>query len=1048
VRLWDTQTGQPKAVLRGHTGAVSSVAFSPDGRTLASASFDKTVRLWDTQTREVITTLKGHTREVKAVAFSPDGRTLASASFDKTVRLCDARTGQFKTALQGDTYLWSVAFSPDGSTLAAGSGGDRDQQGGVRLWDVKTGQVKGGVPDNLTTVYSVAFSPDGSTLATGSGGQEDTPRAVFVGAVRLWDVKTGRARASLQGHPTEPVHSVAFSPDGQTLAIGAEDRMLLWDVKTGQLKATLQGDTDGASAVAFSPDGLTLASSGGKTVQLWDVTTEDSRATLPVQTGWVTSVAFSPDGSTLATGSGESDESGAVRLWDVKTGQLKATFQEDRSTVSAVAFSPDGQTIATGSGVYRQSGVVRLWDVKTGQPKATLQVQTGWVTSVAFSPDGLTLASGSGGVWDEKVKRDVSGEVRLWDVKTGEHKATLQGDALHCVAFSPDGSTLATGSAGQEYTRRVDNGEVRLWDVKTGQIRDTIPDTCGPVAFSPDGSTLAGISRNNTVRLWDVKTGQTKATLQVKATLQLRTTLLTSVAFSPDGQTLASGFSDDTVRLWDVRTGQPEAILSGHTGRVVNAVAFSPDGLTLASGSGNNYPGQVRLWDLRTGQAVVTLQGHTSTVYSVAFSPDGLTLASASDDFTMRLWDVKTGQTRATLKGDTYRVTSVAFSADGLTLASAGHNTVRLWDVRTGQAKGGPLRHTGQVDSVAFSPDGQRVVGWDLDGRPFAWTVADGQPADPGNPPLGSRSGTVVTSPDGLLRAEARGLDIVLIDTTRDRQDRAERLALEPVNRAWWHQKNATRAQEDRNWFAAAFHFRQLRCDSPEDPDLIWRHEEALLALGRWEVIAAHLAEVRRFSANPRLAFQLAVAQVSVGDEAGYRRTCQDLLSRSAREADPALAACLAGTVPQNVGSLALAACLTADPAPLDDLRLTTIRACLLKPDEPAVLEKLLPLTARVHPLRRGAVLCRLKRYDEAAALLEPVQQFPLAPLYLALAEIGRGNLPQARQALALALARRANGPLSGWESQQEFELLRREVAALSTPRLDTPPRVDKVSPP
>jgi tetratricopeptide (TPR) repeat protein len=388
----------------------------------------------------------------------------------------------------------------------------------------------------------------------------------------------------------------------------------------------------------------------------------------------------------------------------------------------------------------------------------------------------------------------------------------------------------------------------------------------------------------------------------------------------------------------------------------------------------------------------------------------------------------------------------MAFSPDGLTLASGSgvqdtqqrwSGEVRLWDAKTGQHKLTLSGGTDIVSSVAFSRDGQRVFAWNNDGNVRAWAVANGQPIEPINPPPRPSFGPVVSSPDGSRLAEPRSYGIVLTDIARERE---ERLALEPVNRAWWHQQYAALAAENNNWFAAAFHLRQLRRDRPDDTSLIRRHEQALLKLGRWDVTAAHLAEARRFSANPSLSFQLAVAQVSVGDEAEYRRTCQDLLRRSGREADAALAACLlAGTIPENAGGLALAALLITSPPPLQRIRYATVQVCLLKPDGAEVLERILPLAQSAHPLYYGAALCRLKRHDEAAAQLQQVQQqYPLARLYLALAEAGRGNLDQARQARDRA---GKSAPTQWpWESQQEFELLRREVEDLLTPRMDKLP--------
>jgi Tol biopolymer transport system component len=295
----------PKAVssatnmrsLTGHTDWVASVAFSPDGTTLATGSGDKTARLWDLSTGHTTATLTSHTDTIWSVAFSLDGRTLATGS-DAT-RLWEEAARRRIATLTGQKFsIYSVAFSPDGRTLATGAG-----DGTARLWDVTTDHTTATLT-HTNVVHSVAFSPDGTTLATGCAN--DT--------ARLWDVATGKTTATLTGH-TDGVWSVVFSPDGKTLATGAADNTVrLWDVATGKTTATLTGHTDAIFSVAFSPDGKTLATgSDDKTVRLWDVTTGNTTATLTGQTGWFSSVAFSPDGTILAAGSGDKK----VWLWDL-----------------------------------------------------------------------------------------------------------------------------------------------------------------------------------------------------------------------------------------------------------------------------------------------------------------------------------------------------------------------------------------------------------------------------------------------------------------------------------------------------------------------------------------------------------------------------------------------------------------------------------------------------------------------------------------------------------------------------------------------------------
>lgn len=467
--------------LEGHASGVSCVVFSPDGKTLASSSSDKTIRLWDVAKREAVgDPLAGHHGWVPSIAFSPDGRRLASGSMDGTVILWDISTREplGHPLLHDASGITGVALSRDGMTLASTA-----LNGTIALWDVGDRRQLTQLRGHYGNAFRVAFSPSDDLLAS-SGGD---------GAVILWNIAVGSPlRAELIRH-VERVAHVAFSPDGKILASGAWDgriiltkvpivaesaialahnqkitdfafspdgRILasstfgwlitLWDVATGQSLGQLVGHSGTVASLAFSPDGSVLASSGGDgTVILWDVASRKSITQIALEKGSpVLTVAFSPDGKTMVAGILNS-----IIVWDTFTGEgLDQPFSGHTDAVTSISFHPSSGILASGS----VDQTIRLWDVASRQPLGRpLAGDSGNVYQVAFSPDGKMLASSH------------DGAVNLWDTSSRKRIGELKGYAgsVSSVAFSPDSRLLASGSCRKSDAFNCDEGQIILWSV-------------------------------------------------------------------------------------------------------------------------------------------------------------------------------------------------------------------------------------------------------------------------------------------------------------------------------------------------------------------------------------------------------------------------------------------------------------------------------------------------------------------------------------------------------------------------------------------------------
>ncbi len=593
------------------------------------------------------------------------------------------------------------------------SRGDGTGQESNQVLSNKEDYTRWDLPENAKarlgkgSVKEVAYSPDGNRLAIASGT-----------GIWLYDARTGKELYLLTDHKSS-VLTVAFSPDGTAIASGSEDMtVILWDAITGEHKQTLIGHQSHVTSVAFSPDGDILASASyDATVRFWDATTGKIKKVTSEIKDSITGMTFSPDGNTIA---GWLMYENLVYLWDVSTGKLKSTLSINSEWVKSVAFSNDGEIIAVA--VYKDA-LVEFWNIKTGQYQRSLNEHSSNVTDVAFSPDGHTFASacrdGTLRLWDysEELLQNI-GRVHPQKALRMENMEWMQ------VLFGPDNNTIV--GAGQD-------GSVLLLDIPTLKQKTVIlghTDSVHSIAFSPDGNIIASV-KGDQVLLWDVNTAELTESLNTEGLN------IISVAFSPNGSTLATGHDGNTILLWDMETRQQKAKievppLDTDIKTWIREVIFSPDGNLLASSGGYN-DSSVYLWDVRTRQLKAKLEGNTLSVDSIAFSPDGKTLASCSegfDDNSIKLWDVAEGELKTTLKGHTGGVFSVAFSPDGKTLASGAgfeDNSIKLWDTSTGENIETLKNDKGYVLSVAFSPDGRTLASGNSGSSVSLWNIATKQ---------------------------------------------------------------------------------------------------------------------------------------------------------------------------------------------------------------------------------------------------------------------------------------------------------------------------------
>jgi WD40 repeat protein len=634
-------------------GAVISVAYSPDGRLLATGSSNGEIKIWSADDYQEILCCRGHQAWVMSLSFSPDGRSLASASDDHLVKIWDLPTGNcLNTYTEHTDSVNAVKFHPNGRTIASGG-----QDATIRFWDLSATVPLIGVA-GLGYEAEILPSPPTPLPSLGEGSQS---RRIWRGEGYHPSIQQRSLIKTLVGHEGGRVWSIDFSPDGELLVSGSEDRTIrIWDAATGACLAVWLAHEHWVRSVVFSPDGKRIASSSfDRTIKIWDARTYECLQTFHGHQQRVVALAFSLDNLHLISGSNDR----TVKLWDLATSRCLKTFFGHGDGIWAVAYHPHHDRIASGARDY----TTKIWDLQTGVCTKTLTGYANAVYAVAASPDGAYLASAH----EDRT-------VKIWQISSGEIVSILRGHLSNVmsVAFSPNDEFLVTGSADES---------IKLWQRRTGKLLQTFKvhkSWVWVVAFSPDSRYFASGSYDRTLKVWDVSTGECIYTLVG------HTSSIAAVDFSPDGRFLASGSHDNTVRIWNLATGNCDRVLTHHDNSIWT-VKFSPDGKYLLSGS---FDLTIARFCTDTWVCLSTYLGHQNFVKAIQFTPDGRHMLSAGFSGEIKLWDVESGECLHTLSDGVETIFSVDVAmvrlpdaADPRLLAFSGSldTTIKVWDLHS-----------------------------------------------------------------------------------------------------------------------------------------------------------------------------------------------------------------------------------------------------------------------------------------------------------------------------------------------------------------------------
>jgi WD40 repeat protein len=708
----------PRSVLRGHEGRVVSALFSPDGRSVVTASSDGTARVWRADGSGEPVVLRDHEGYVRSASFSPDGRSVITASMDGTARVWRSDGSGEPVVLRGheeDAVVVSASFSPDGRSVVTAS-----MDGTARVWRADGSGEPVVLRGHEGYVRSASFSPDGRSVITAS----------MDGTARVWRADGSGEPVVLRGHEKDAeVVSASFSPDGRSIVTASDDGTArVWRADGSGEPVVLRGHEKGAEvvSVSFSPDGRSVVTaSDDGTARVWRADGSGEPVVLRghEKDAEVVSASFSPDGRSVVTAS----DDGTARVWRADgSGEpvVLRGHEKDAEVVSA-SFSPDGAA----SSPPPTDGTARVWRADSSGEPVVLRGYEAMVRSAWFSPDGRSV-----------VLATKDGTARVWRADGSGEPVVLRGhERVQSAWFSPDGRSVVTASDdGTALVRRADGSGEPV--VLRGHEKPVVS-----ASFSPDGRSVVTASSDGTARVWRADGSGEPVVLRSH---------VKSASFSPDGRSVVTASDDGTARVRRADgSGEPVSVRGYEV--EVRSASFSPDGRSFVTASydGFSEPVALRRHERVTsasfspdGRSVVTassdgtagvwradgsgeqvvLRGHEGEVRSASFSPDGHSVVTASDDGTARVWRADGSGEPVVLRGHDKdaEVVSASFSPDGRSVVTASYDgTARVWRA---DSSGEPVvlrGHEEAVVSASFSPDGRSVVTASYDGTARIWTL-------------------------------------------------------------------------------------------------------------------------------------------------------------------------------------------------------------------------------------------------------------------------------------------------------------------------------------